>query len=66
MTEQEKKVLDLLGSAVNAFGELPEMHQSDRPEFVGAIHAAQNIVLARSGLRELRGSGVRGGGKSGS
>lgn len=47
MTDDERAVLDKLGEAASAFGLLPEVHASDLPEFVFAIHAAQNIVLAR-------------------
>lgn len=52
MSEQELRVLNMLGEAFNEFQKLPVLHYSDLPEFVHAIHAAQNIILARAGLRE--------------
>jgi hypothetical protein len=51
MTPEEDEVLNLLGQAWNKFNELPILHHSDRGDFAYAIHAAQNIVLARAGLR---------------
>lgn len=51
MTPEESEVLRLLGQAWNKFIELPAMHHMDNHEFCHAIHAAQNIVLARAGLR---------------
>ncbi len=53
VTEQEAKVASMLGAAWNAFLELPIEHPSDRTEFCQALHQAQNIVLSRSGRREL-------------
>lgn len=53
MDEAEREVLRLLGEAAVKFAKLPGLHPSDRPEFVIAIHAAQNIVLARGALRAL-------------
>lgn len=62
LTEQEKLVHELLGDAANAFARLEReegpLHPSDREDFIHAIHAAQNIVLARSGLRAYRGKDV--------
>lgn len=52
--EAEREVLNLLGSAFNAFSLLPEMHKADLDEFVHHIHGAQNIVLTRAGLRAQR------------
>ena len=51
LTEDERKCLDLLGQAWGVFAELPVLHHADRVEFSQAIHAAQNIVYARLGLR---------------
>lgn len=51
MIEQELRALDLLAQAWNTFIELPVLHHADREEFGRAIHAAQNIILAREGLR---------------
>lgn len=55
MSEAEKRVVMMLAEAWNAFVELPIEHPADRPEFCGAIHVAQNIVLSRPGRRELNG-----------
>lgn len=49
LTEQEQALVNLLGQCFNAFKQLPIYHPSDMDEFVRAIHAAQNIVLARPG-----------------
>lgn len=54
MTEEEKIVLVTLGAAWDQFLLLDVLHTNDRQEFSAAIHAAQNIVLARAGLRALR------------
>ena len=51
ITEDEREVGDLLAMAWNKFCKLPVLHHADSEEFVRAIHAAQNIVLARVGLR---------------
>jgi hypothetical protein len=53
LSKQEKKVVNLLGEAAVKFGELPLEHPDDAREFALAIHAAQNIVLARVGLRAM-------------
>jgi len=50
---EEQAVLDNLAAAWNAFLLLPIIHEADRVEFVSAIHAAQNIVLARTALRAM-------------
>lgn len=52
MTPEELEVIDLLGQAFNKFVELPILHFMDQREFCTAIHAAQNIVLSRAGLRD--------------
>ena len=51
MTKQELKVIDHLAKAMNKFEELPVMHSDDFDEFFRAIHAAQNIVMAREAVR---------------
>ena len=51
---EELRVLDLLGQAWNEFVALPEEHSADRVEFMQAIHAAQNVVLARIGNRVVK------------
>lgn len=58
LTEEERAVLDLLAAAYNEYVKLEVMHPWHQKEFMHAIHAAQHIVLARPGLRELaRGDG---------
>lgn len=52
MTEEENAVFNLLGEAANSFSKLPVLHPSDKSEFVLAIHAAQNIVLARQSFKQ--------------
>lgn len=53
LTPEEIEVANLLGQAWNAFVKLPIVHHADRIDFEYAIRLAQNIVLARSGLRDL-------------
>lgn len=53
MTEDEKDVLDALAQAWNKYLRLEVYNTDDRQDFRGAIHAAQNIVLARAGTRIL-------------
>lgn len=52
--DDEAEVLELLGEAATRFVKLHPEHPSDQQEFVQAVHAAQNIVLARVGLRSQR------------
>lgn len=59
LTEQEREVLEVLAGAWDLFLSLPEQHDADDSEFCAAIHAAQNIVLARPAMRSL--GDVRGG-----
>jgi len=54
MTDDEVLVVHLLADAWNAFCDLPEEHPSDADEFCRAIHAAQDIVLARPARRDLK------------
>ncbi len=51
ITEQENEVLNILAAAWNRFSALPVLHHADQDEMAKAIHAAQNIILARVGLR---------------
>ncbi len=53
MLDEEKKVFELLGKAFDEFILLPMLHHADLTDFVAAIHAAQNIILARPAMREL-------------
>ena len=50
----EEEALKLLGEAFNAFALLPTLHPADLPEFVHHIHACQNIILSRVGLKILK------------
>ena len=52
LTVEEMSVLEKLGQAWNEFYALSTEHPSDPGEFTTAIHAAQNIVMARSAARE--------------
>jgi hypothetical protein len=54
MTPEEQRVLDHLAQAWNAYLALPVVHTDDMAEFRQAIHAAQNIVLARPSVRSSR------------
>lgn len=54
LTDAEERLLQFLGEAWNQFAQLPELHPCDRQEFVAAIHAAQNIVMARPVMRALK------------
>lgn len=54
MTEAEMSILNLLGTAYSEFQTLPAEHPDDLKEFALAIHMAQNIVLAREGLRSMK------------
>jgi hypothetical protein len=49
LTDDEKAAVQLLGDAFNIHQQLPEAHPADRREFAAAVHAAQNIILARPG-----------------
>ena len=53
LVPEETEVLNALGAAWNLFVILDESHPSDHHEFMLAIHAAQNIVLARIGKRVI-------------
>lgn len=53
VTEQEAKVVGLLAEAWNEFLKLPAEHPMAQQEFCSAIHACQEKVLARVGLRAI-------------
>lgn len=53
LTPEERRVLDILADAWNAFITLPLEHESERVDFMNAIHDAQYIVMARPAQREL-------------
>ena len=54
LTDQEAKVAQMLGEAWNEYLKLPIEHPLGQKEFCSAIHACQNIVLARCGVRALK------------
>lgn len=47
LTNEERKVVYLLGQAAFHAAHLPVVHAFDYSEFVTFIHGAQNIVFAR-------------------
>lgn len=54
LTDQEAKVAQMLGDAWNEYLKLPLEHPMGQSEFCSAIHACQNMVLARCGVRALK------------
>ncbi|EOX2980405.1 hypothetical protein P3801_32130 [Pseudomonas aeruginosa] len=56
LTADEAAVVDLLAQAWNAYLRLPVEHEAEAPEFCRAIHACQDMVLARCGRRALNGA----------
>jgi len=58
VTDQELRVVGLLGEAWNAFLAMPTEHGDERDEFRHAIHQAQHLVLARAGARQINMPGV--------
>ena len=54
LTDQEAKVAQMLGEAWNEYLKLPIEHPMGQKEFCSAIHACQNIVLARCGVRAFK------------
>lgn len=53
MTKQEKDILNLTGELWNKFLALPVMHDDDVPDVRHHIHAIQNIIYARDGMRSI-------------
>lgn len=54
ITEKEYKCIELTKDLFNEFIKLPIEHKADCGDFTYHIHALQNIILSRCGLRELR------------
>ena len=54
LTDQEAKVAQMLGEAWSEYLKLPIEHPMGQKEFCSAIHACQNMVLARCGARALK------------
>lgn len=52
LTSEETTVINLLLQAWNIFATLPVVYLKDGEEFRHAIHAAQNIVLARPAIED--------------
>lgn len=46
-TEEEKQVMDLLTSAVNAFKKLESTHPSHDSDFCNGIHRCQDVIIHR-------------------
>jgi hypothetical protein len=57
MTEDEDKIVELLGKAWNSYLALPDQHPQDQHDMLHAIHTAQRIVMARPTLRNMKASG---------
>jgi hypothetical protein len=53
LSEEENRVLQLLGAAWNEFVQLPLLHPQERDEMCGLIHRCQEKVMARPVLAEL-------------
>lgn len=53
MTKEERELLADLGNCYNKFIEMPILHHSDQGDFCFHIHALQNIVFARDGMRNI-------------
>lgn len=58
MTDLENKILELTKDTWNSFIELPiidpNIHKDDTDDFRHHLHALQNIILSREGLRSLQ------------
>ncbi|MBI6798676.1 hypothetical protein [Pseudomonas syringae] len=53
LTGREAFIAGLLAGVWNEYLKLPAEHPMERDEFCRAIHACQNIVLARAGRRAI-------------
>jgi hypothetical protein len=53
LTKLERSVINTLATAWSLYLNLPQEHPDDQTEFRRAIHAAQNLVLARPGRRQF-------------
>ena len=51
MTEEELDILQTLAEAHNMFAELDHYNHNDMREWVGHVHALQNMVMAREAVR---------------
>lgn len=53
LTEQENRVVTMLGDAWNEYLKLPIEHPMEKTEFCTAIHACQDKILGRCGRRAI-------------
>ncbi|WP_300747487.1 hypothetical protein [Pseudomonas sp.] len=53
LTDREAFIAGLLAGVWNEYLKLPTEHPMERDEFCRAIHACQNMVLARPGRRVI-------------
>ena len=53
LTDQEARVAQMLGEVWNEYLKLPKEHPMEQQEFCTAIHACQDMVLARCGRRAI-------------
>jgi len=53
ITNEEKEIVNMLAECWNAYTRLPPNYNDHGTEFSLAIHRAQNIILARTGIRQL-------------
>lgn len=53
ITQHEMQIVEKLSEAWNLFMKLPVEHPMAQDEFCRAIHRCQDMVLARSGLRQM-------------
>jgi hypothetical protein len=51
LTEQELELTEKLGECWNLFLKTEDTHESEKIDFMNAIHKAQQIVMARSAVR---------------
>jgi hypothetical protein len=54
MTDLEFKAINATKEVWNAFLLLPVVHPDDQNDFRHHVHALQNIILSREGLRTLK------------
>lgn len=54
LTPEERGVVEALGACANMHDLLPAIHPADEREFKTAIHAAQNVVLARPAVEAIQ------------
>ena len=53
LTKQELDVLDISVEFYESYRKLPVQHPNDTEEFIDALHRLQDLILARSGRREM-------------